>query len=66
MVLPPKVTELGLQLTVPPSAGLAVGSGFVDPKSFLLAVMNDTSASARHRIAAAKALLPCFADKPAN
>ena len=39
---------------------LSVGSDYRDPQSFLLAVMNDTSASARHRIAAAKALLPCF------
>ncbi len=43
-----------------PRAGLAVGSGFVDPKSFLLAVMNDPSASAEQRIDAAKALLPYF------
>lgn len=43
-------------------SALNVGSGYRDPKSFLLAVMNDTSASARHRIAAAKALLPCFPD----
>lgn len=43
-------------------SALNVGSGYRDPQSFLLAVMNDTSASARHRIAAAKALLPCFLD----
>lgn len=43
-----------------PSAGLAVGSGFVDPKSFLLAVMNDPGANAELRIDAAKALLPYF------
>jgi hypothetical protein len=47
-------------------SALNVGSGYRDPQSFLLAVMNDTSASARHRIAAAKALLPCFAAKPTN
>ena len=41
-------------------SSLKVGGGYRDPQSFLLAVMNDTSASARHRIAAAKALLPCF------
>lgn len=41
-------------------SSLNVGSDYRDPQSFLLAVMNDTSASARHRIAAAKALLPCF------
>ena len=47
-------------------SALNVGSGYRDPQSFLLAVMNDESASARQRIAAAKALLPYFADKPAN
>ena len=47
-------------------SSLNVGSGYRDPQSFLLAVMNDTSASARQRIAAAKALLPYFADQPAN
>lgn len=41
-------------------SSLSVGSNYRDPQSFLLAVMNDASASARHRIAAAKALLPCF------
>jgi len=40
---------------------LNVGSNYSDPKSFLLAVMNDASASARARIRAAKALLPYFA-----
>ena len=39
---------------------LNVGSDYRDPQTFLLAVMNDSSASARRRIAAAKALLPCF------
>ena len=39
-------------------SSLTVGSDYRDPQSFLLAVMNDASASARHRIAAAKALLP--------
>ena len=39
---------------------LCIGSGYSDPQSFLLAVMNDPSASARQRIAAAKALLPYF------
>ncbi len=47
-------------------SALNVGSGYRDPQSFLLAVMNDESASARQRITAAKALLPYFADKPAN
>ena len=52
----------------PPGAGtgrgrslLNVGSHYSDPKSFLLAVMNDPSASAGRRIQAAKALLPYFA-----
>lgn len=40
---------------------LSVGTDYGDPKSFLLAVMNDPSASARQRIRAAKALLPYFA-----
>jgi len=40
---------------------LNVGSNYSDPKSFLLAVMNDASASARAKIKAAEALLPYFA-----
>lgn len=40
---------------------LNLGSDFRDPKSFLLAVMNDPTASAEQRIEAAKALLPYFA-----
>lgn len=40
---------------------LNVGNNYRDPASFLLAVMNDSSASARQRIKAAKALLPYFA-----
>lgn len=40
---------------------LGVGTDYGDPKSFLLAVMNDPSASPRQRIRAAKALLPYFA-----
>lgn len=44
------------------SAGLlGVGSNFTDPAGFLLAVMNDATVSASHRIEAAKALLPYFA-----
>lgn len=39
---------------------LMVGSHFNDPKSFLLAVMNDETASADQRIQAATALLPYF------
>lgn len=41
-------------------ARLGVGCDFTDPQSFLLAVMNDASASPRLRIEAAKALLPYF------
>ncbi len=39
---------------------LNVGSNFSDPKSFLLAVMNDPKVSGKLRISAAKALLPYF------
>jgi hypothetical protein len=39
-----------------------VGNHYSDPQSFLLAVMNDSSASPRHRIEAAKALLPFFSN----
>ncbi len=42
---------------------LDLGGNYADPKSFLLAVMNDPSASVGHRIDAAKALLPYFEDK---
>jgi hypothetical protein len=43
------------------SSRLNLGSNFSDPVSFLLAVMNDSSANATQRIEAAKALLPYFA-----
>jgi hypothetical protein len=39
---------------------LNVGNNYTDPKTFLLAVMNDASASPGQRIKAAKALLPYF------
>lgn len=42
-------------------AKLNVGNNYSDPQSFLLAVMNDATATPRQRIAAAKALLPYFA-----
>lgn len=42
-------------------AKLRLGSHFNDPQSFLLAVMNDETASADQRIQAATALLPYFA-----
>jgi len=42
---------------------LNVGNNYRDPQSFLLAVMNDPSASAGQRIKAAKALLPYFQGK---
>ena len=53
-------------VSAPPRRGarLGVGSDYRDPRSFLLAVMNDESASARQRIAAAKALLPYYAAQP--
>jgi hypothetical protein len=40
-------------------AGRRISDKFTDPKSFLLAVMNDPSATLVQRIKAAKALLPC-------
>lgn len=43
-----------------PISGLSLGGGFADPKSFLLAVMNDPAANAELRVEAAKALLPYF------
>lgn len=45
---------------------LALGENFTDPKAFLLAVMNDPSASAKVRIRAAKALLPYCAAPPSR
>lgn len=42
----------------PSSSG--VGGDFADPKSFLMAVMNDPDTSVHDRIEAAKALLPYF------
>lgn len=39
---------------------LRIGGGFNNPQSFLLAVMNDSFASAEQRIEAAKALLPYY------
>ena len=47
-------------MSPPRPDGLGVGSGFADPRSFLLAVMNDPTARAEHRLDAAKALLPYF------
>lgn len=41
-------------------SSLGLGSDFEDPKSFLMAVMNDGNTSVRDRIEAAKALLPYF------
>ncbi|MGE5471629.1 MAG: hypothetical protein ACM3X0_12590 [Bacteroidota bacterium] len=43
---------------------LNLGDNFSDPQTFLLAVINDRSASAKRRIKAAKALLPYFAKLP--
>lgn len=42
-------------------ARLTLDGHYTDPRSFLLAVMNDPSASARQRIKAARALLPYVA-----
>jgi hypothetical protein len=61
-----RAASLPSAAATPPGAGhapstLTVGSHYSDPQSFLLAVMNDPSASARQRIEAAKALLPYFA-----
>ena len=47
------------------SSTLALGGGFADPADFLLALMNDPSASARQRIAAAKTLLPYYRSRKA-
>ena len=44
-------------------SGLNQAGAFTDPKSFLLAVMNDPAACVEHRIEAAKALLPYFQDE---
>ena len=46
----------------PPDPRSIATSTPCDPKSFLLAVMNDDSARMEHRIEAAKALLPYFSD----
>lgn len=59
----PEAGEPGPDIARPRST-LNVGSNFSDPKSFLLAVMNDPAATARQRIKAAKALLPYFAKAP--
>ena len=45
---------------------LNVANDFTNPRSFLLAVMNDPSASAEQRIQAAVALLPFFAHESGN
>ncbi len=44
-------------------SGLNLAGAFTDPKTFLLAVMNDPAACVEHRIDAAKALLPYFHDE---
>ncbi len=44
----------------PPVSTLSLQGPFADPKQFLLALMNDPSASPQLRIEAAKALLPYF------
>lgn len=60
------VTPLSGAVSPPSSATdasalmLGVGSGFADPRSFLLAVMNDVTATAALRMQAAEVLLPYF------
>ena len=58
--------EVATVAAIPDAGGahamLNVGGGFQRPCCFLLAVMNDSSASAQHRIDAAKALLPYFGE----
>lgn len=57
-------TELAVVPTdealAPGQPRLKPGGYFADPKSFLLALMNDSSASTAHRLEAARALLPYF------
>lgn len=65
-VLPPEVCGKAVDPTADDDADLAgsrlnLGNHFSDPVSFLLAVMNDSSANSTQRIEAAKALLPYFA-----
>lgn len=52
--------DAGVDAGTPTQARLNPGSHFSNPKDFLLAVMNDPSASTDQRIDAAKALLPYF------
>jgi len=64
---PAAMAPVSGELAQAPAAGrrhatLDIGSHFTDPKAFLLAVMNDPSATAGQRIKAAKALLPYFND----
>lgn len=56
---PAENTELR-QLQQRSKTTLGLGNNFSNPKSFLLAVMNDPAASAEQRIQAAIALLPLF------
>lgn len=62
LATPTAVEAVQAGVPVLPAGGtterLGVEGCFGDPKSFLLAVMNDPTASATHRIDAAKALLP--------
>lgn len=52
--------EDGVERPESPASALSLQGPFADPKQFLLAVMNDPSASPLQRIEAAKALLPYF------
>ncbi|MDR1994284.1 hypothetical protein [Azonexus sp.] len=56
-------TPVAAQAPVEAGQRLMLAGIYGDPQSFLLAVMNDPSASAGHRIEAAKALLPYFAKR---
>ncbi len=60
------LARLGVSAEVenPAPTTTAAGAAFTDPKTFLLAVMNDPTASLEHRIEAAKALLPWFERDP--
>jgi hypothetical protein len=54
----------GIDAGMSTQARLNSGNHFSNPKDFLLAVMNDPSASTDQRIEAAKALLPYFGSSP--
>ena len=55
-----EATPMPAPVAVDPPEMLKTSGRFADPKSFLLAVMNDAGVSLQQRIEAAKALLPYF------